>query len=263
MLRMAVLISDADAATAKTYGEKAIAGGVISSTSEDMRLFYASAPPHTHPMWETLVQSGRTDFVASATLGDAMNAMGDPRVAAYFKNTNNDSVIGAPHGYQVNYYDYSQPGAALEDPTWSHAAIDYVETEFLLAHAAVLGWAGAGDAQMHYENAVTASIEEWGGSAADATTYLAHADVMWDAANARDLIGMQKWIAAYSNSPIAYNTVRQYDIPMQVAALAGTVTPNRFSYPLSEISLNKANRDAAAAKFNGDDTFAKVFWDAM
>lgn len=263
MLRMAVLISDADAATAKTYGEKAIAGGVISSSSEDMRLFYASAPPHTHPMWETLVQSGRTDFVASGTLADVMNAMSDPRRTAYFKNTSNDSVVGAPHGYQVNYYDYSQPGVALEDPTWSHAAIDYVETEFLLAHAAVLGWAGAGDAQMHYENAVTASVVEWGGSSADASAYLAHSDVMWDAANARDLIGMQKWIAAYSNSPIAYNTVRQYDIPMQVAALAGTVTPNRFSYPLSEISLNKANRDAAAAKFNDDDTFAKVFWDAM
>ena len=29
-------------------------------------------------MWETLVQSGRTDYIASNTLGDVMNANNDP-----------------------------------------------------------------------------------------------------------------------------------------------------------------------------------------
>lgn len=261
MLRLAVRIADVDASNAQMYGEKAIAGGVFTSSADDMRLFYASAPPHTHPMWETLVQSGRTDFIASQTFADVLNALNDPRRTAFFKSTSNDSVIGAPHGLQSNYYDFSQPGSALEDPTWSHAAINYSEVEFLLAHAAVLGWSGAGDAGAHYEAAVTASIEEWGGSATDASDYLAQADVMWDATNAVSLIGTQKWIAMYSNAPEAYNTVRQYDVPMAVAAMAGTVTPNRYSYPLDEISLNKDNRDAAADKFNGDDTFAKIFWD--
>jgi len=262
MLRLAVRMIDADPANAKKYGEMAIANGVFTSSADDARLFYSSAPPHTHPMWVTLVQSGRTDFVASSTLGDVMNMHNDPRRAGFFKNlAGSDSVTGAPHGFQVNYYDYSQPGTALEDPTWSHAAISYVEVEFLMAHAAVAGWAGAGDAQTHYEAAVTASIEEWGGDAAAAAAYLAEPGVAWDAANAAALIGTQKWIAMYSNAGEAYAAQRQYDVQMNVAALAGTVTPSRFSYPLDEYSLNSANVGAAADKVNGDDTFAKIFWD--
>ena len=74
-------------------------------------------------------------------------------------------------------------------------------------------------------------------------------------------IGVQKWIAMYSNTSEAYAAVRQYDLPMSVAVVAETATPNRYSYPLDEISLNTDNRQAAADKFNNDDTFAKIFWD--
>jgi len=219
MLRMAVRMIDADPSAAQSWGEKAIAGGVFMSSADDMRLFYSSAPPHTHPMWETLVQSGRT------------------------------------------YYDYSQPGTALEDPTWSHAAISYVEVEFLMAHAAVAGWSGAGDAATHYNAGITASMEEWLGAGVDASAYLAQPAVAYDAATAGLQIGVQKWIAMYSNASEAYAAVRQYNLPMETAALAGTVTPNRYSYPLDEYSLNNESVSAAAAKFGGDDTFAKIFWD--
>jgi hypothetical protein len=262
MLRMAVRMIGYDAAAAKSWGEKAIAGGVFTSSADDMRLYYSSAPPHTHPMWETLVQSGRTDYVASATLGDVLNGLADPRRAGFFKNLGgSDSVTGAPHGFQVNYYDYSQPGTALEDPTWSHAAISYVEVEFLMAHAAVAGWAGASDAATHYENGIRASIEEWGGSSADADAYMMHPMVAFSSTTAATQIGVQKWIAMYSNAFEAYAAVRMYDLPMQTAALAGTVTPTRYSYPLDEYSLNTTNVQAAAANYGGDDTFAKVFWD--
>ncbi len=262
MLRMAVRMIGYDAAAAKSWGEKAIAGGVFTSSADDMRLFYSSAPPHTHPMWVTLVQSGRTDYVASATLGDVLNGLSDPRRAGFFKNLGgSDSVTGAPHGFQVNYYDYSQPGTALEDPTWSHAAISYVEVEFLMAHAAVAGWAGASDAATHYENGIRASIEEWGGSSADADAYMMHPMVAFSSTTAATQIGVQKWIAMYSNAFEAYAAVRMYDLPMQTAALVGTVTPARYSYPLDEYSLNTTNVQAAAANYGGDDTFAKVFWD--
>ena len=262
MLRMAIRMIDIDPANAKMYGEKAIASGVFASSSDDMRLFYSSAPPHTHPMWETLVQSGRTDYIASNTLGDVMNAHMDPRRASFFQNLDSvGNITAAPHGLQSDYYQFSQPGSALEDPTWSHAAVSSVEVEFLLAHAAVAGWAGAGDAATHYDAGVTGSIVEWGGSAADATTYLAQAGVAFDASTAAAQIGTEKWVAMYSNASEAYNTVRQYDLTMNVADLAQTVTPNRYSYPLTETSLNTANVAAAGAKFGGDDTFAKVFWD--
>ena len=262
MLRMAIRMIDIDPANAKMYGEKAIASGVFASSSDDMRLFYSSAPPHTHPMWETLVQSGRTDYIASNTLADVMNANMDPRRATYFRNLDSvGNITAAPHGLQSDYYQFSQPGDAMEDPTWSHAAISSVEVEFLLAHAAVAGWAGAGDAATHYDAGVTGSIVEWGGSAADAATYLAQTGVAFDAATAAAQIGTEKWVAMYSNASEAYNTARQYNLTMSVAATAGTVTPARYSYPLDEYSLNTVNVNAAGDKFGGDDTFSKVFWD--
>jgi hypothetical protein len=263
MLRMAVRIIDVDPTAAQAWGEKAIAGGVFMSSADDMRLFYSSAPPHTHPMWESLVQSGRTDFVASATLGNVLNQLDDPRSGAFFKNLGSgDSVIASLHGDNISDYSaFSNPGIMLEDPTQSHAAINYVEVEFLMAHAAVAGWSGAGDAATHYNAGITASMEEWLGAGVDASAYLAQPAVAFSAATAGLQIGVQKWIAMYSNTSEAYAAVRQYDLPMSVAVVAETATPNRYSYPLDEISLNTDNRQAAADKFNNDDTFAKIFWD--
>jgi len=263
MLRMAVRMIDYDAAAAKSWGEKAIAGGVFMSPADDMRLFYSSAPPHTHPMWETLVQSGRTDFVASSTLADVMNGLLDPRRSGFFKSLGgSDSIIASLPGDNISdYYQFSAPGTMMEDPTFTHAAVSYVEVEFLMAHAAVAGWTGAGDAATHYENGIRASIEEWGGSSADADAYMMNPLVAFSSTTAALQIGVQKWIAMYSNSPEAYAAIRQYDVPMNEAVVAETVTPNRYSYPLSELALNEQNVTDAAAKFNGDDTFAKVFWD--
>ena len=261
LLRMAVRIADVDATNAKMYGETAISNGVFTSSADDMRLQYSSEPPHTHPMWVTLVQSGRTDYIASSTLGDVMNAFADPRRAGFFNALGgSDSVIGAAHGYQSDYYQHSQPGSYWEAAAGSHAAVDYTEVEFLLAHAAVEGWTGAGDAGTHYDAAVTASIEYWGGTSADATTYLAQAGVAWDATDYENLIGTQKWIAMHTNVAEAYNTIRQYNVPTAVAALAGTETPTRWTYPLDEYSLNSAS--VAAANGGSDDSFDLVFWDA-
>jgi len=187
----------------------------------------------------------------------------DPRRSGFFKSlVGSDSIIASLPGDNISdYYQFSAPGTMMEDPTFTHAAVSYVEVEFLMAHAAVAGWTGAGDAATHYENGIRASIEEWGGSSADADAYMMNPLVAFSSTTAALQIGVQKWIAMYSNSPEAYAAIRQYDVPMNEAVVAETVTPNRYSYPLSELALNEQNVTDAAAKFNGDDTFAKVFWD--
>ena len=108
---------------------------------------------------------------------------------------------------------------------------------------------------------VSALLSKSGGSSADADAYMMHPLVAFSSTTAATQIGVQKWIAMYSNAFEAYAAVRMYDLPMATAALAGTVTPSRYSYPLDEYSLNTVNVEAAAANYGGDDTFAKVFWD--
>ena len=66
-------------------------------------IMYQSSTPNTNPLWEDLVQSGRTDFVASNTLGDIMNSSNDPRRAMYFRNLDGSgAIIGNPHGAGVH-----------------------------------------------------------------------------------------------------------------------------------------------------------------
>ena len=139
--------------------------------------------------------------------------------------------------------------------------MDYAEVEFLLADAAARGWNVGGSAADHYAAAVTASIEDWGGSASDAATYLAQTDVAWDATMWKQRIGVQKWIAMYTRGNEAWATQRLYDYPaMNVAVEALIVTPYRMSYGIDEYSLNGTN--VAAARGGNDDQMSKVFWDA-
>ncbi|MFZ9778514.1 MAG: SusD/RagB family nutrient-binding outer membrane lipoprotein, partial [Schleiferiaceae bacterium] len=265
LLRLAVRVADADAASATDWGTYAITAGVILTPGDDAKLDYASAPPHANPLWDQFVQSGRSDFIAANTLGDVMNTLNDPRRAIYFRNNNADgSVNGAPYGLSSSYALFSQPGDILEDPTLAHNLLDHVEVHFLLADAAARGFTIPGaTAQGLYEAAVSASILAWGGSAAEAAAYLQETGVAWDAAAWRNRIGTQKWIALFTRGNEAWAAQRQYNLYMNQAAEAGRVTPKRMSYGVDEYALNNANVTAAGARYNGDSDTAPIFWDVQ
>lgn len=260
-LKLAIRGADANETAAKQVAEAAAAAGVFTSSADAAMLHYTSSPPNTNPLWDDLVQSGRADFCAANTFADILNPLNDPRRGTFFRNLDaNGDVIGAPYGLASSYALNSQPGDALEDPTLGSALMDFAEVEFLLADAAARGWSVGGSAADHYDAAVTASIEAWGGSASDAATYLAQTDVAWDASMWKQRIGVQKWIAMYTRGNEAWATQRQYDYPaMNVAEEAQTVTPYRMSYGIDEYSLNGTN--VAAARGGNDDQFSKVFWD--
>ena len=262
LLRLAVRVADHDLARASSWGAAALAGGVILTPADDASLQYASAPPHTNPLWDQLVQSGRSDFIAANTLGDVMNSLNDPRRGIYFRNNNGDSVVGAPYGLASAYPLFSQPGDLLEDPTLAHTLIDHVEVHFLLADAAARGVSIPGaTAEGLYQAAVGASIVNWGGTATDAAAYLAQPSVAWDATNWQSRLGTQKWISLFMRGNEAWAAQRQYDLPMNIAAEAQRVTPLRMSYGVDEYALNNANVTAAGANYQGDKDTAPIFWD--
>lgn len=121
LLKLAVRVADHDMTRATAWGATALSGGVILDAADAATLDYASAPPHANPLWDDLVQSGRSDFIAANTLGDVMNTLNDPRRAIYFRNNNTDGTVnGAPYGLASSYALFSQPGDALEDPTLPH-----------------------------------------------------------------------------------------------------------------------------------------------
>jgi hypothetical protein len=262
-LRMALTVADDDAAKAATAAAQA-APNVFKQIGDKAQLQFISAPPNTNPLWEDLVQSGRYDFIGASTFVDRLNTLNDPRRANYFKPGPGNAYVGAPYGALNKYVDFSAPGTRLEDPTLPGVLLSYSEVEFLLAEAVERGITVGGTAASHYNAAVTASIQEAGGSAADAATYLAQPTVAYATATGtyKQKIGVQKWIALYDQPVVAWTEWRRLDSPTLVKGLrAVSEIPVRLPYPSTELSLNGANREAAAAAIGGDRVTTKIFWD--
>jgi hypothetical protein len=241
---------------------EAAASGVFTSNADHAYIMYQSSTPNTNPLWEDLVQSGRTDFLASQTMADIMNNTNDPRRAIYFRNldANGDLMSTGQHGLDGAYADYSQPGNVLEDPTHAGVLLSYAEVCFHLADAANRGWNVGGDAATHYANGVSASMLQWGSDQATADAFLLETDVAWDASMADERIGTQKWVAMYDQGLEAWCSWKMYDYPaMDTAAQAGTITPTRYNYSVDEYSVNSIN--ASEANNGSDLTTDKVFWD--
>lgn len=267
MLKLAMLLVDVDNLNAQTYVTAAVApatGGVFTSNSDNALFKYLGTTPNTNPLWVDLVQSGRTDFVASNTIVSMMNTLSDPRLPFYFTQVSG-AYVGGVNGAGNSYASFSAPSSLFSDPTIACVFLDYAETEFLLAEAVERGLGGVtGDAEAHYENGVTASILYWGGAAGDATTYLARNAVNYATAAGtyKQKIGQQKYLALYNRGFDAWTEWRRLGYPeLTKAQNALSDIPRRFTYPIKEQNLNGANYSQAAAAIRGDVVTTKLFWD--
>lgn len=260
LLRLGMRISDVNASLSQTTVENAVNGGVFMSNDESATVVYQSNSPNTNPLWEDLVQSGRSDFLVANTIVDYMNDLNDPRRMAYF-DSNLDDYEGGIYGASNNYSSYTHIGAAFLDPTREGILLDYAEVAFNLSRAAELGYSVGGSAEDFYNDAITASITYWGGSEADASDYLAQSSVSYD--GTVEQYALQYWIAMYDNPFQGWSVWRKYDAPaLRIPVEYGTLIPLRYTYPVDETNLNNANYIDAAGAIGGDDTQTQVFWDA-
>jgi len=305
-LRMGILLSDVDNSFAKTTVESAVLSGVLASNDDNATYAYLSADPNTNPIHDNLVLSGRHDFVAATTIVDIMQ----PRSYEYLEDSNDDGVIneednrtvvpgsvtstdprlkyyfapnidadpsvaevvyfGGEIGNTANFSSHSQVAPRVEAATEPGVIMDYAEVEFLLAEAVERGFAVGGTAKEHYDMGITASIEYWGGNAAETADYLALAHVDYDSAIAastattpwKEVIGTQKWIALYNRGLEAWTSIRLLDYPvMATPAEAVSGFPNRYTYPIVEQTLNGTNYTSASTAIGGDEAETKLFWD--
>lgn len=262
-MRMGMILADSDPATAKSVVESA-AKGAIASADENSLFHYLSAPPNTNPVWVDLIQSGRKDFVGANTLVDALNGLKDPRVAAYFTTDAKGGYSGGIYGASNNYATYSKVNPTVTAADFPYVMADYSEVEFLLAEAVERGFNVGGTAAEHYNNAITAAMQYWGISAGEITTYLAQPSVAYATAAGdwKQKIGTQKWIALYNRGFDAWTEIRRLDYPkLATPPNARSGFPVRYTYPVSEQNLNKANFTAAATAVGGDKVETKLFWD--
>ncbi|WP_405269447.1 SusD/RagB family nutrient-binding outer membrane lipoprotein [Cellulophaga sp. Ld12] len=269
-LRMGILLSDVDNSYAEATVIEAIASGVFTSNEDNATYAYLSADPNTNPIYDNLILSGRTDFVAATTIVDHMNSLNDPRRPLYFQATADGTFKGGTIGEVSNFGSFSHVSARLETPTEPGVLLDYAEVSFLQAEAIARNFAIAGTAKQFYEEGIKASVAYWGGASADADTYIAQTSVDYDAALAastatepwKEVIGTQKWIALYNRGLEGWTSIRLLDYPLMatpVDAVSGY--PARYTYPIQEQTLNGANYEAATTAIGGDAAETKLFWD--
>ena len=262
-IRLAMTIADVDVAKAKAAFESADAGA-FQSADDDAVFEYMAATPNTNPIWVDLVQSKRADFVAGKPLLDQLTALDDPRRDDFFEPNNDGDWDGGIIGANNTFAETARPSEKVEAPDAPSVLLDYVEIEFYRAEAAERGFTVSGTAQEHYNNAIRASIIQWGGTEAEATAYIAQPEVNYTSAAGdwKQKIGFQKWIALYNRPATGWLEVRRLDYPVLAPPNnPDSGYPNRFPYPANEQTLNPENYTAAAAAIGGDEVETKLFWD--
>jgi len=181
-----------------------------------------------------------------------MVTLNDPRVPIYAQPTKNDPTkyIGLQNGMDnvtvtPFFNTTSRPGAifypgATVYGTFGTAAgkqtpsyiMTAAEVAFIQAEAANRGIGGltAGQAAAFYNNGVTLSITQWGGTAAQAAAYLAQPGVAYaGGATGLQQIGLQKWISLFTQSTEAWSEWRRTGNPASIK-----MGPGWLSWPIRE-----------------------------
>lgn len=276
LMRMGMRLADVNATASKAAFNAAASAGVYTDMSDPGYLYYIGVTPHVNDIYDSYINDGRKDYLPTSTIIDLMLDLEDPRIDNYFTQIDTSSVegveklvyLGAIAGLDgaQSYQLFSHFQDEFFDPTFPAMIIDYIEAEFLQAEAAARGgYSVSGSAEEHYNNAITASILFWGGTADEAATYLASDKVKWDQAKWKELIGTQKWLGFYNRGIEAWTEWCRLDYP-KLHTPEGMVygdIPLRFVYPYNEKLQNEANYDAASAAIGGDATSTPVFWDVV
>ena len=266
-LKLSLVVADADATTAATKVQEAVATGVFQSNTDNGLINYQASPTgNTNPVYQTFIT--RHDYSPANLMVNTLLAWNDPRLPLLFTQFNGQYVGGVP-GAGNGYVKFSQFSPQWLSPTLEGDILDYSETEFLLAEAVERGINVGGTAATHYNNAVTASILFWGGSAAGAATYLLQPGVAYATAegNWKQKIGYQKWIAYANRGWDAWTEIRRLGYPdidnINPPVGASGNLPRRFYYPNNEETSNPTNWAAAVKAVTGgttDDVTYNLWW---
>ena len=265
-LKIGMQLADVNPAKAQAAATEAITTGVFTSNADNFSLAYQSTTPNVNPLYDDLVLSGRSDFVGANTIIDIMNAKNDPRRPVYFKENMGSGVfIGGVYGGEENTFgNSSQIGALFHESTLPGTLLEYSEVEFLLAEAVERGFGVGGSAESHYNAAILASMEFWGVDAGMADNYLSSPGVAYGTAPGtwQQKIAVQFWIAMYNRGFEGWTVWRKFDYPeLNLPAFSENPIPTRYTYPVSEQTINPDNYDQAAEAIGGDEQTTKLFWD--
>jgi len=301
MLRLGMRLSKIDAGAAKTWVEKAYAGGLISSNAENAFIIHDASGGRTTVNRVSNILSGEWNAIntpgeasISKTFMDFLKGNADPRLKyiSLVPSSNSEvpgDQLGMPNGFDTNGSssptDISKapgyPGdlnkysvlnknvlLKLNGPSF---LVTYAQVELLLAEAAKRGWSVGADAATHYRNGVTAAMEQLAQYSSTAVitaneiqTYLAAHP--YNDADGYNQINTQYWAACLLDWYEAWSNWRRSGYPALVPVnyvgnATGGQIPRRMLYPSSEIASNPTNYQEAITRQGTNALTTRVWWD--
>lgn len=300
MLRLAMRVSNVNAAMADTYVSKAIAGGVFSSNDDN-----AWVPMDLGPSeWTNqngisrafAAGDGGQPSVFSKTFIDILKgtdpnsaADDDPRLMIYSNGVDGDTdplvQRGMPNGLDAGTLDayvgmvganqnvlFSRINLKFLDDDDPYQLMNYAEVEFLQAEAIERGIGTvSGTAKEHYDAGVKAAMQMYTPfdptldvSDADVSTYLATYPYTNGGPDALKMIGTQMWLSKFLNWWDAWADWRRTGFPALVPVnYSGNVTNGTIPRKLRLPTHEVATNsdNIAAGATTPDDPTGKVWWD--
>ena len=267
--------------------QEAYAAGVFTSNADNAAIRYRASQPNTNPIYTDVIVANRIDYSASDVLLDQLQSRNDPRLSAYFAPAvTTGTYIGRPFGQNsanansLNADDVSQLSRVVLSPDLPGLMMDFAEVNFILAEAKQRGATIPGTAEAYYNNGIRASIEFWEAqkarvglpAAARATAAQVDAYIAanpYSAANYKQVIGLQKWIALYTQGFQGWAEYRRLDftgvlrMPVDGPLISIDRIPLRREYPGDEQTLNPVNRQAAVDRQGPDALTTRLWWDVQ
>ncbi len=275
--RLLMHLTNAPGYTAATQAQAALDAlqNGFASNSDNANFTYYDAQGSENP-WYQFAIDGKWDTrnQLSKTYVDLLTGLNDPRLpiqarpvgavdgnGAVSGTITNPTYVGHANGTQgegtANISSigsfYSAAGAPLN---W----MNYAEAKFIEAEATFIT-SGAAAADPIYRDAIRASMDQLGVTAADRETYVSNQAALTDATALRDII-TQKYIANFLHFEV-YNDWRRTGFPQLTIASGAktTVIPVRYPYPSSELQNNAANVKKTGIPVGYTSMEQHVWWD--
>lgn len=295
-MRVAIRMVDRMQTPALQAITEAFTAGAFTSNDDNAAIQYSSSQPNTNPVYTDVIVANRIDYSASDVLVNQLRSRNDPRLPAYFAPAvNTGAYVGRPFGQNTanaNALDpdnVSQLSKVVLSPNMPGILMDFAEVSFILAEAKERGAALPGTAAEHYNTGIRASMEFWAAQidrANEVSASLLERDDIeeeittaaidayiaanpYSGPNFRQSIGVQKWIALYTQGYQGWAEYRRLDFTgvLKMPADGPLITidriPLRREYPNDEQTLNPVNRQAAVDRQGPDALTTRLWWDVQ
>ena len=310
MLRLAMRVYYADAALSKKYALQAVnhSYGVMKTKDDEAKMERGASLEFKNNL-DVLINQYNECRMGSSMLA-YLGGYQDPRLPKYFNTSTVSQAVtvgtygkysGVPTGHDVSsndaFKDSSRPAITSTTPTyWMRAS----EVYFLLAEAALHGFAVGGTAESLYEKGIEMSFEENGIASSEVADYMSsglkpsaysfhltnpgvnvdvpavtEATTAWSGTDEEKLekIMIQKWIALYPNGQEAWSEYRRTGYPKLHSTITNysngevdsEVGIRRMRFPTNKSTSAEdiANLESARKLLRGglDKAGTRLWWD--